>query len=84
MCIDMANDDRDEVIQARAQRLKAYREAAGFRFRSEAARANGWSESTYRSHENGTRPIGDDDAENWGLYTLHHRVQDVLLFDWIY
>jgi phage repressor protein C with HTH and peptisase S24 domain len=63
--IGMAEDERQEVIQARADRLKAYRVAAGFRFRSEAARRYGWGESTYRSHENGTRPIGDDDADRY-------------------
>lgn len=61
----MAEDDRDEVIQARAQRLRAYREAAGFRFASQAARHYRWKESTYRSHDNGTRSIGDDDADRY-------------------
>ncbi|WP_172841983.1 S24 family peptidase [Bradyrhizobium lablabi] len=65
--IGMAGDDRDEVIQARAQRLKAYREAAGFRFAAEAARRYRWVEPTYRSHENGTRPIGDDDADRYAI-----------------
>lgn len=61
----MADDDRDEIIQARAQRLRAYREAAGFRFAAQAARQYRWVESTLRSHENGTRPIGDDDADEY-------------------
>lgn len=61
----MADDGRDEIIQSRAQRLRAYREAAGFRFAAQAARQYRWVESTLRSHENGTRPIGDDDAEEY-------------------
>jgi phage repressor protein C with HTH and peptisase S24 domain len=61
----MGTDDRDEVIQARADRLKAYREAAGFAFASHAAQRYRWGESTYRSHENGTRTIGDDDADKY-------------------
>ncbi len=58
-------DDRDDLIQARADRLKAYRLQAGFRFAAAAAKRHRWPESTYRSHENGTRPIGDDDADRY-------------------
>ncbi len=46
-------------------RLAAVRMAAGFKSAREAALENGWTESTYRSHENGTRTIGPDDAEKY-------------------
>lgn len=46
-------------------RLAAARMAAGFRSAREAALENGWTESSYRSHENGTRTIGPDDAEKY-------------------
>lgn len=39
------------------QRLKSARERAGFESAADAARAFGWSEITYRHHENGTRNI---------------------------
>lgn len=46
-------------------RLKAARVAAGYRSAREAAAENGWKESSYRAHENGTRTIGQDDAERY-------------------
>lgn len=58
-------DDRDDIIQARAQRLRAYREAARIPSAAAAARMYRWGEAGYRHHENGTRPIGDDDAEKY-------------------
>lgn len=61
----MTNDDRDDIIQTRAQRLRAYREAAGLRSAAAAARQYRWKEAGYRHHENGTRPIGDDDADRY-------------------
>lgn len=40
-----------------AERLKEARIGAGFKSAAQAARLNGWSEVTYRHHENGTRNI---------------------------
>lgn len=39
------------------ERLKQIRRAAGYRYAKEAARAFGWNENTYSSHENGNRGI---------------------------
>lgn len=50
---------------AQAARLRDYRLTAGFKSASEAARTFGWTPSTYISHENGTRKIGDDDADKY-------------------
>jgi phage repressor protein C with HTH and peptisase S24 domain len=47
--------------------LKAARKLAGYRSSREAAIENNWPESTYRAHENGTRTIGQDDAERYAL-----------------
>lgn len=47
-------------------RLKAAREAAGYDSGSDAARAFGWKEPTYLSHENGTRGIRADAAAKYG------------------
>ena len=46
-------------------RLKAARQAAGYRSGREAALANGWKLSTYSAHEAGRRKMGDDDAEKY-------------------
>lgn len=48
-------------------RLKEMREKRGFESATEAARAYGWNENTYRSHENGTRGIGPDDAIRYSM-----------------
>src|SRR4051812_14483428 len=50
---------------AQGRRLKAARIAAGYRSAREAALENEWPESSYRAHENGTRTIGQDDAERY-------------------
>lgn len=42
--------------------MKQARETAGFKSARDAALSNGWPESSYRAHENGTRTIGQDDA----------------------
>lgn len=39
------------------QRLQFAREKAGFKTPTEAARRHRWNETTYRAHENGTRPV---------------------------
>jgi phage repressor protein C with HTH and peptisase S24 domain len=65
MCNMSEDDIRHEMLHDRAKRLIAAREAAGFTKASEAARHFRWTESTYRSHENGNRPIRDEDAAKY-------------------
>lgn len=48
-----------------AQRLRAARRRAGFASAAAAARAFGWSEVTYRAHENGLRGIRSAVAEHY-------------------
>lgn len=55
----------EEIRQAQAARLRQYRMDAGFKFATEAARRYGWPVSSYTSHENGTRKMGDDDADRY-------------------
>ncbi len=47
------------------ERLASARLAAGFETASDAARAFGWNENTYRSHENGERGIKNGVAEKY-------------------
>lgn len=44
------------------ERLAEIRAAAGYETPTDAARAFGWNETTYRSHENGVRGIKSDTA----------------------
>lgn len=55
----------DPKRQAQGRRLQQARIAAGYRSARQAALENRWPESTYRTHEAGTRTIGDDDAERY-------------------
>ncbi|MGB3044159.1 MAG: helix-turn-helix transcriptional regulator [Xanthobacteraceae bacterium] len=55
----------DPVKVAQGKRLAEARAAAGYRSARAAAEGCGWKESSYRSHENGTRKIGEDDAEKY-------------------
>lgn len=55
----------DSIRIAQGRRLAAVREAAGFDSARAAAIGCGWAESTYRSHENGTRTIGVNDANRY-------------------
>lgn len=48
------------------ERLQDARRKAGYPQAIDAARAFGWGESTYISHENGTRGIRKDVAEKYG------------------
>src|SRR5262252_6547488 len=58
--------DREETVRkAQGRRLRAARQAAGFRSAREAALRYEWAESTYRAHEAGSRTIGPDDAERY-------------------
>jgi phage repressor protein C with HTH and peptisase S24 domain len=52
-------------MKAMGERLAAARLQAGFRSARAAALEFGWAESTYRSHEAGTRTIGYDDAQRY-------------------
>lgn len=54
-------DDRIRKVQG--QRLAEARRKAGWRSARAAALENDWAESSYRAHENGSRTIGQDDAE---------------------
>lgn len=47
------------------ERLKRLREAKGFEGPAEAARAFGWNEHTYKSHENGVRGVRLDAAKKY-------------------
>lgn len=47
------------------ERLKLARERAGYATASDAARAFGWTESTYLGHENGTRGLKPKVAERY-------------------
>ncbi|HEV2557280.1 MAG TPA: S24 family peptidase [Microvirga sp.] len=48
------------------ERLQEARKRAGFDNPTDAARAFGWNEVTYRSHENGTRGLKPPIAERYG------------------
>lgn len=47
-------------------RLREARIRRGFRTAADAIRNFGWVESTYRSYENGTRPLGIEEATAYG------------------
>lgn len=50
---------------AQGKRLAQARQKAGYKSARRAAIENGWPESSYRAHENGSRTIGLDDAERY-------------------
>lgn len=54
-----------QITKTQGARLKTARIAAGYRSARAAAKENEWPESTVRAHENGTRTIGQDDAERY-------------------
>lgn len=58
------------------RRLKEARLRAGYPSAAQAAQAFGWPESTYRTHEKGTRTIGLDDADR---YARRYKVSPVYL-----
>ncbi|WP_244480894.1 S24 family peptidase [Methylobacterium sp. Leaf102] len=57
--------DEAKIRKAQGLRLKAARNAAGYRSAREAALQNEWKESSYAAHERGSRTIGQDDAERY-------------------
>lgn len=60
------------------ERLAHARREAGFSTASEAARAFGWNENTYRSHENGERGIKQNIAEIYAR--AFHTTASYILF----
>lgn len=60
--------DEDKVRRAQGSRLRTIRKAAGFTSARAAALAAGWPESTYRSHEAGTRTIAPRDAQRYAMW----------------
>jgi phage repressor protein C with HTH and peptisase S24 domain len=54
--------DDESIRIEQGRRLAEARARAGFRSARAAALGSGWPESTYRTHEAGTRTIGQDDA----------------------
>lgn len=52
-------------MKTQAERLREARISAGFRHATDFAKAYGLSETTYRSHENGTRNIPIHTAKNY-------------------
>lgn len=50
----------EKEILDRAARLEEARKRAGFKLAVDAAKAFGWNENTYRSHENGHRGMRFD------------------------
>lgn len=55
----------DKIRKQQGERLAQARARAGWRSARSAALDNQWAESTYRAHENGSRTIGQDDAETY-------------------
>lgn len=53
------------AMQTPEQRLQIARERAGYASATDAARAFGWNENTYRSHENGARGLKGSIAERY-------------------
>lgn len=47
------------------ERLQVIRRQRGYAEATDAARRHGWNENTYRSHENGTRPISKGAAASY-------------------
>ena len=60
---EMTPDER--LKRERGKRLKAARLAAGFRAATHASEEFGWGQSTYNSHENGTRTMSPTEAEKY-------------------
>ncbi|MET4206872.1 S24 family peptidase [Bradyrhizobium sp. LA2.1] len=65
LVVTRCNMDESALRKAQGERLTAARKAAGYRSAREAALENGWKESSYRTHEAGTRTIGMNDAERY-------------------
>lgn len=70
----MADDDKNRELQG--ARLRTVRMAAGFPSARSAALAAGWPESTYRSHEAGTRTIDPRDAQRYVTWFKYAGAKD--------
>jgi len=68
----MRDDEKTAIMKAQGRRLRTIRQAApAFRKSARAAAlAAGWPESTYRSHEGGTRQIDPYDAATYVTFFL--------------
>jgi phage repressor protein C with HTH and peptisase S24 domain len=64
--VEKTGDEMSRENDARRTRLVKARVEKGFRSAQKAAEALGVPASTYRAHENGGRPIGEDDALRYG------------------
>jgi SOS-response transcriptional repressor LexA len=53
------------TMQERHERLRQIRRLRGFEKQAEAADAFGWNRNTYKSHENGVRPLTIEAAEQY-------------------
>ncbi len=62
----MTTTETADSKDAAAARLRLCRIAAGYRSGRAAARANGWTYSTYMCHETGQRSFGVEEAEAYG------------------
>lgn len=60
----------EKIRKAQGSRLRTIRLAAGYPSARSAALDARWPESTYRSHEGGTRTIDPQDAARYVLYFL--------------
>ena len=60
-----AKHDKFALMNDAYKRLQQARLKAGYREATDAARAFGWNENTYRSHENGTRGLKKTVAERY-------------------
>lgn len=60
----------ERIRKAQGSRLRLIRLAAGYTSARSAALAAGWPESTYRTHEGGTRTIDPGDASRYVIWFL--------------
>jgi hypothetical protein len=67
-CVAMTEDEK--IRKGQGSRLRSVRLAAGYTSARSAALDAGWPESTYRSHEGGTRTMDPQDAARYVLYFL--------------
>lgn len=65
MSATLGSMSEESLRLAQGARLQKLRKLAGYRSAREAALDNDWAESSYRSHESGSRTIGLDDAEKY-------------------
>lgn len=77
-----ANSGRYNVYRmAKPTRLRLLREAAGFKQASDFAAKFDFTDSTYRSHDNGVRPLTKDAAKRYAKALTRALGRDI---DWLY